>query len=66
MLVLSRKDQQRTLIQIPGPAGQPVKIWVTVIQSMNNKVRLGFDAPPEVLILREEVIDRAGGWPAQS
>lgn len=47
MLVLSRKK------------GEAVKVghdvWVKVIEIRGDKVRLGFDAPPEVPVHREEV-----------
>ncbi len=48
MLVLSRKHGQRILI------GDDIVITVVAI-STDNKVRIGIDAPRDVLILREEV-----------
>jgi carbon storage regulator len=47
MLVLSRKDGQRVMV---GP-----NIVVTVLEIRGDAVKLGFDAPGEVRILREEV-----------
>jgi carbon storage regulator len=47
MLVLSRKKDQR--IQI----GKDV--WLTVIGVQGGRVRLGFEAPDDVLILRDEL-----------
>ncbi len=47
MLVLSRKTGQRLTI------GENVRI--TVVQIAPGKVRIGIEAPKEVLILREEV-----------
>ena len=49
MLVLSR---------FPGESIKIGKdITVTFVRRIGDKVRLGFEAPPEVLILREEVPD---------
>lgn len=50
MLVLSRKKNERILI------GENVE--VTVVEVRGDKVRLGFDAPREVEIVRPEVIER--------
>ena len=50
MLVLGRQLYER--IYITGPC------WVTVAHISPGKVRLGFDAAPEVRIYREEVLNR--------
>lgn len=50
MLVLSRRRGQRVVI------GQ--SIIVTVLQSSDGRVRLGFEAPQGTPIHREEVFDR--------
>ena len=47
MLVLSRRNGERVRI------GQFIE--VTVLESHNGRVRLGFSAPPEIPIHREEV-----------
>jgi carbon storage regulator len=47
MLVLSRKVGESILIS--------ESIRVTVVQSANGRIRLGIDAPPEVIVLREEL-----------
>jgi carbon storage regulator len=47
MLVLSRKQGEQVLI------GE--NIWLTVVEIGTNRVRLGFTAPVETLILREEL-----------
>src|SRR5260370_37203667 len=48
MLVLSRKVGESILIS--------ETIRVTVVQSAKNgRIRLGIDAPPEVIVLREEL-----------
>jgi carbon storage regulator len=50
MLVLSRKESQRIKL---GDS-----IVVTVIRVAGDRVRLGIDAPPEMLVLREELEER--------
>jgi carbon storage regulator len=52
MLVLSRKRGERLLI------GD--EIIITVLSNDQGKVRLGIDAPKDVLILREELAAKAG------
>ena len=52
MLVLSRKAGEQIVI---GP-----KIRVTVLEIQNGRVRLGFAAPRELPIHRQEVLHRAG------
>jgi carbon storage regulator len=47
MLVLSRKVGESILIS--------ESIRVTVVQSNNGRIRLGIEAPPEVIVLREEL-----------
>ena len=47
MLVLSRRETQRIKL---GKS-----IIVTVVRVTGDKVRLGIEAPPDVLILREEL-----------
>ena len=47
MLVLSRKVGESILIS--------ESIRVSVVQAANGRIRLGIDAPPEVLVLREEL-----------
>jgi carbon storage regulator len=48
MLVLSRKNNERILI---GPS-----IVLTVVRIEGSKVRLGIEAPPDVEIVREELL----------
>ena len=48
MLVLSRKVGESIFIN--------ESIRVTVVQAKNGRIRLGIDAPPEVKVLREELI----------
>jgi len=53
MLVLSRKKNEKIVIQLG-----PDLITVTVCEIDRVKVRLGFEAPQNVLILREELRER--------
>jgi carbon storage regulator len=48
MLVLSRKVGERTLVD--------QNTWVEVLEVRGDRVRLGFTAPPDVDIFREELI----------
>lgn len=50
MLVLTRKNQERILI------GD--NIVVTVVRASDGRVRLGFEAPANIRIHREEVYNR--------
>ncbi len=47
MLVLSRRERQRIRL---GDS-----IVVTVVRVSGDKVRLGIEAPPDVLVLRDEL-----------
>jgi carbon storage regulator len=47
MLVLSRREKERIKL---GDS-----IVVTVVRVAGDKVRLGIEAPPEVLVLRDEL-----------
>ena len=48
MLVLSRKIQERIKI---GP-----DIWITLVDIDRNKVRIGIEAPKDVIVTREELL----------
>ncbi len=50
MLVLSRRESER--IKLGN------SIVLTVIRVSGDRVRLGFEAPPDVLVLREELQTR--------
>lgn len=52
MLVLSRRRDEKVLVKVPGLENE---LEVTVVQIDSNRVRLGFKAPPNVTILREEL-----------
>jgi carbon storage regulator len=47
MLILSRKEKERIKL---GEA-----IIVTVVRVSGDKVRLGIEAPPDMLVLRDEL-----------
>lgn len=47
MLVLSRRERERIRL---GDS-----IILTVVRLMGDKVRIGIEAPPEVLVLRDEL-----------
>jgi carbon storage regulator CsrA len=51
MLVLSRKPGERVMIDVGG-----VRVTVVLVDVDRNKVRLGFVAPLDVQILREELL----------
>jgi len=51
MLVVSRKQAERVRFDIAG-----VHVWLTVVKVDRGKVRLGFEAPPWVVIEREEIL----------
>lgn len=50
MLVLSRREGERIRI---GDS-----IVITVVRQVGDKVRIGIDAPPDMLVLREELEKR--------
>jgi carbon storage regulator len=58
MLVLSRKECERIRL---GDS-----IVITVVRVAGDKVRLGIDAPPEVLVLRDELQEHATGGMAET
>jgi carbon storage regulator CsrA len=57
MLVLSRKLNEKILL--PG-----TKTAIQIVAIKSGVVRLGIEAPPEVVVLREEVPDRRTEWAA--
>jgi carbon storage regulator len=58
MLVLSRRERERIKL---GDS-----IVVTVVRVAGDKVRLGIEAPPHILVLRDELEPReAGGTPGE-
>jgi carbon storage regulator len=55
MLVLSRKESQRIRL---GDS-----IVITIVKISGDKVRVGIDAPANVLVLRDELESRGGAAP---
>ena len=58
MLVLSRREHERIRL---GDS-----IMLTVIQVAGDKVRLGIEAPSDVLVLRDELEPRGQQAPPQT
>jgi carbon storage regulator len=55
MLVLTRRPGETLIIELP--TGE--RISVTVLGIKGNQVRIGADAPDDVSIVREELLDKA-------
>jgi carbon storage regulator len=55
MLILTRRPGESVIITTP--AGE--RIEVAVLGVKGNQVRLGTEAPAEVTVLREELVDRS-------
>lgn len=55
MLVLSRKRDEKILLQVPEGTS-PQNIELTVVQIEGNRVRLGFEGDSTVTILRSELL----------
>lgn len=53
-LVITRKHGQRVLLR--GPLGE--ETWITVQEDNKGRVRLIFDAPADVQILRAELLEK--------
>ena len=60
MLVLSQQEDQRTTITVP-PSESATVIEVVVVRVSQNKVRLGFEAAPEVVVMRNELLGQEPG-----
>ena len=54
MLILTRRPGETIMIELP--TGE--QIQVAVLGQKGNQIRLGIDAPADMVILREEVADR--------
>jgi len=57
MLVLSRKQAERIRL---GDS-----IVVTIVRVSGDKVRLGIEAPPDVIVLRDELEDESSTDPVR-
>jgi carbon storage regulator len=51
MLVLSRKQGEKVVIPEAG-------ITLTVLEVRGERIRLGIEAPPNLAVLRQEVLER--------
>jgi carbon storage regulator len=58
MLVLSRRERERIKL---GDS-----IVVTVVRVVGDKVRLGIEAPPHILVLRDELEPRVLSGPSEA
>jgi sRNA-binding carbon storage regulator CsrA len=52
MLAISRKDYERVRFKLPDGR----YAWLSVVEIVRGKVRLGLDFPTDVVILREELL----------
>lgn len=55
MLVLKRASGERVRLTVPTPSGEPIEVVVTVLDVDGGRVKLGFEAPTNVKILRGEL-----------
>lgn len=53
MLVLSRKKDEKILIKF---SGSEEEVEIAVVQIDQGRIRLGFTAPPSIIILRKELV----------
>lgn len=58
MLVLSRKFMESIHLKFKGADGKEKDIKVKVIDVGSRKVKLGFETDDDVLILREELLNK--------
>lgn len=58
MLVLYRKDGERILIGTQDQIDSGKSIVVTCMSSGKGGLKVGVDAPDDILILREELVKR--------
>lgn len=58
MLVLSRRERERIRL---GDS-----IVLTVVRVAGDKVRIGIEAPPDVVVLRDELGSSGGATPRES
>jgi len=59
MLILTRRPGESLILELP--TGE--RIEVTVLGIKGNQIRIGTDAPDDIAIVREELLDRL---PAES
>lgn len=54
MLVVQRRTKQRLRLKLGETA-----VWISLVEvKSKDVVRLGIEAPPEVSVLREELVER--------
>ena len=57
MLVLARKNLEKITIRVPeGTSGE---IIVTIVDIKANSIRIGFDAPREIEIYRDDAVNKS-------
>jgi sRNA-binding carbon storage regulator CsrA len=56
MLVLTRREGERLVLRVP-PANEMVEIIISIAESRSGAARVGIDAPAEVKIIREELLE---------
>ena len=60
MLVLTRHEAERIVVDVPHEDGTSTRVIVVLIAAQGNKAKIGFDAPKAVTIWREELGDDFG------
>lgn len=55
MLVLTRKKNEKIVIVVDGR-----EVVITTVDIRGDRVRLGFEADPDIVILRSEVAGKDG------
>lgn len=60
MLVLTRHEAERIVVDVPHGNGQSTRVIVCLIAVLGNKAKIGIDAPASAKILREELCDDFG------
>lgn len=60
MLVLTRHEAERIVVDVPHEDGTSTRVIVCLIAVLGNKAKIGIDAPRDVTIWREELGDDFG------
>ncbi len=60
MLVLSRHEAESIVVDVRNKNGTSTRIVVCVVQIRGFAARIGIDAPRNVIIRREELVDDFG------
>lgn len=56
MLVLTRQVSNRTYLDFPDGIPPGSRVTITLVRVEHGKARIGFEAPPEVIITRPEIM----------